>query len=157
MRVIDNEGNNLGLLSLKEALDRARERELDLIEISPTARPPVAKIMDYGKFQYQEQKKQKEAVKKIHTTEIKSMRIGLGTSQHDLEMKADKISKFLKQKDKVRIDLVLKGRAKYIDKNFIEERLHRILKLISEEYKISDGPKKGPSGINITIEHGKNK
>ncbi|MFH1956223.1 MAG: translation initiation factor IF-3, partial [Patescibacteria group bacterium] len=128
-----------------------------LIEIAPTAQPPVAKIMDYGKFQYQEQKKQKEAGKKMQTTEIKEIRIGLGTSEHDLEMKAKKIMEFLKEKNKVKIGLVLRGREKYLDKNFIEERLKRILNFITEDYKISDAPQKGPRGINIVIEHGKNK
>jgi len=157
LRVIDADGKNLGVLSTKNALSIAAGKELDLIEIVPNAQPPVAKIMDYGKFQYQEQKKQKEAVKKIQTTETKSVRIGLGTSQHDLELKAKKISEFLKEKNKVKIDLVLRGRAKYLDKDFINERLNRILNLITEDYKVSDGPKRGPAGINIIVEYGKNK
>lgn len=157
LRVIDADGKNLGVLSTKDALSIAAGKELDLIEIVPNAQPPVAKIMDYGKFQYQEQKKQKEAVKKIRTTETKSVRIGLGTSHHDLELKAKKISEFLKEKNKVKIDMVLRGRAKYLDKDFINERLNRILNLITEDYKVSDGPKRGPAGINIIVEYGKNK
>ncbi len=157
LRVIDANGENLGVLSAKDAMGIAAEKELDLIEIVPNAKPPVAKIMDYGKFQYQEQKKQKDAGKKIRATETKSMRIGLGTSQHDLELKAKKISEFLKEKNKVKVDMVLNGRAKYIDKDFINERLTRVLNLITEDYKVSDGPKKGPRGISIVIEYGKNK
>lgn len=157
MRVIDTNGENLGVLSTKDALAIAAGKELDLIEIVPNAKPPVAKIMDYGKFQYQEQKKQKDAGKKIRTTETKSIRIGLGTSQHDLELKAKKISEFLKEKSKVKVDMTLKGRAKYIDKNFINERLTRVLNLITEDYKVNDSPKKGPRGISIVIEYGKNK
>ena len=133
----------------------AKEKELDLIEISPGAKPPVAKIMDYGKFQYQEKKKIKEAGSKAHGTETKVIKVGLGTSQHDLEMKAKKISEFLKEKHRVKINLVLRGRAKYMDKDFINGRLNRVLKFVTENYKIADEPKKGPQGINMIIEFAK--
>ncbi len=141
------------MLKISEAITKAKELNLDLIEIAPTAIPPVAKIMDYGKFQYQEQKKHKGP--KTQVTETKGVRISLGTSQHDLELKAKKISKFLKDGHRVRIELILRGRAKYIDKNFIQERIDRLLSLISEAYKISSAPLKGPRGINLTIEKSK--
>ena len=152
MRVISDDGENLGVITTEEALKKAKEKELDLIEISPTAKPPVAKIMDYGKFHYQEQKKVKEAGKKAKTVEIKNIKIGIGTSEHDLELKAKKVSEFLKRGDRVKIDLVLRGRAKYLDKNFIEERLKRVLNFVSESHKIADGPRKGPRGISVIIE-----
>jgi len=152
LRVISDDGENLGVISTEEALKQAKEKELDLIEISPTAKPPVAKIMDYGKFLYQEQKKEKEAAKKSKTVEIKNIKIGIGTSEHDLELKAKKVSEFLKRGDRVKIDLVLRGRAKYLDKNFIEERLKRVLNFVSESHKIADGPRKGPRGISVIIE-----
>lgn len=141
---------------MEEALKKAKEKELDLIEISPTANPPVAKIMDYGKFQYQEQKKVRDAGKKAKTVDIKNIRIGIGTSEHDLELKAKKISEFLKEGNRVKIDLILKGRAKYLDKDFIRERLKRVLNLVSENHKIADGPKQGPKGISVIIETNKN-
>lgn len=130
----------------------AKEKELDLIEIVPGANPPVAKIMNYGKFQYQEKKKEKEASKKSHGSETKSIKIGIGTSQHDLELKAKKISEFLKEKNRVKIDLKLRGRAKYMDDKFKKERLERILEFVGEDYKVADGPKKAPAGISIIIE-----
>ncbi len=155
LRVISKDGENLGIISAAEALKIAQDSELDLIEISPTANPPVAKIMDYGKFLYQEQKKANEAKKKAHETETKAVQIGIGTSQHDLELKAKKASDFLKEGHRIKVSLILKGRAKYMDRGFIQERVDRILQLITEDYKITDGPKKGPRGIHLIIEKSK--
>ena len=151
MQVIDDEGKNLGVLKTAEALIIAKEKSLDLIEIAPTAKPPVAKITDYGKYQYQESKKERSA-KKVKETETKGVRVNIGTSSHDLELKAKKISEFLKQGHRVKVDLMLRGRAKYLDKGFINERVERILNFVSEEHKIADGPKKGPRGISLIIE-----
>ena len=123
-----------------------------MIEISPTAKPPVVKIMNYDKWRYQEEKKDRESRKKTHEVEIRGVRIGLGTSEQDLEMKAKKVAEFLETGDKVKIELMLKGRAKYLDQNFIKERLERILHFIPIEYKISSGPTKGPRGIMLIIE-----
>jgi len=153
MRVIDEEGNNLGVLKLEEALAVARERELDLIEVSPQAIPPVAKIMSYGKYQYLEQKKQKLA--KGHSTETKALQIKIGTGEHDLELKAKQASAFLKDGHRVKINLFLPGRTKYFDFNFLKERLGRILNLVTENYKISEEPKKSPKGLSVTIERAK--
>jgi translation initiation factor IF-3 len=130
----------------------AREKGLDLIEISPTATPPIAKIMDYGKYQYQEKKKAQGAAKKAREVEIKNIRLKIGTSQHDLEVKAKQASEFLKEGDRVKIDLILRGQAKYLDKNFLKERIGRILPLITENCKVVDGPKPGPIGISIIVE-----
>ncbi len=155
LRVISDDGQNLGIISVTEAMKIAKEKELDLIEISPTAKPPVAKIMDYGKFLYQENRKARETRKKAHETETKAIQIGTGTSQHDLELKAKKASKFLKEGNRIKVSLILKGRAKYMDRGFIDERINRVLKLITEDYKIADGPKKGPRGIHLIIERSK--
>lgn len=151
LRVISDDGDNFGVLKLEEALKIAKERGTDLLEISPTAIPPVAKIMDYGKFQYQEKKKIQQA-KKTHETEIKGIRINIGTGQHDLEMKSKKISEFLKDGHRVKVDLILKGRAKYLQQDFFKERMDRLLNLITEEFKIASGPQKGPRGISVVIE-----
>ncbi|MEW5907792.1 MAG: translation initiation factor IF-3 [Patescibacteria group bacterium] len=157
LMLIDENGKSLGILTAGEALKIAKEKELDLIEIAPTASPPVAKIMDYGKFRYQEQKKTRETTKKNQRTETKSIRVKIGTSQHDLELKAKKISAFLKEKNRVKIDLILRGRAKFLAENFLKERMERVLNLITEQYKIADGPQRTPSGISLVIEYGKNK
>ncbi len=130
------------------------KRELDLIEISPNAVPPVAKIMDYGKFQYQQNKKQKEIKSKSHITETKTVQIKIGTSQHDLELKAKNVSKWLREGHRVKIDLYLVGRTKYAEMSFKKERIERILNLITEEYRIASGPEKGMKGLTMTIERG---
>ena len=135
---------------LEEALRRANEAGLDLIEISPTATPPVAKIMDRGKFLYEEEKKRKQASKKRKEVEIKSVRIGIGTSQHDLEMRARQADEFLGEGDKVKVDLALRGREKYLDRKFLEERIERVLALITKPFERED-IKKGPRGLSLTI------
>ncbi len=152
LRVIGNDGENFGVISFKEALDKARDAGLDLIEISPKAEPPVAKIMDYGKFQYAENKKLKVAKTKAHTVEIKNIQVKVGTGDHDLELKAKKASVWLKEGNRIKIDLFLPGRTKYMDMKFLEERLARVLKLITEEYKVADPAKKSPKGLSIIIE-----
>lgn len=152
LRVITETSENFGVLSLSQALAKAHELGLDLIEISPTAIPPVAKIMDYGKFQYQQNKKQKEVKARTHTTETKSLQVKIGTSEHDLELKAKNASKWLKEGHRVKIDLFLSGRSKFTDMAFKKERLERILTLISEEYKIAGEPTKSPKGLTVMLE-----
>ena len=152
VRVITDDGQNLGVLSVTDALKKAQEMGLDLIEISPNATPPVAKIMDYGKFQYTEKKKQKDSKSKVQTIEIKSIQIKIGTDEHDLMMKAAKASAWLADGHRVKLNLFLSGRAKYLDQKFLKERIDRILKLITEEFKIAETPQKGPKGLTMTIE-----
>jgi translation initiation factor IF-3 len=155
MRVIGPDGENFGVLSRNEALDKAEELGYDLIEISPSAVPPIAKIMDFGKFQYELNKKQKEARSKSHVTETKTLQVKPGTGEHDLELKAKQASKWIKEGHRIKIDLFLKGRSKYMDFNFLKERIDRMLNLITEDFKIADPAKKSPKGITVVIEKGK--
>jgi translation initiation factor IF-3 len=152
LRVIAEDGVNLGILSLKDALEKASAAGLDLIEISPNAVPPIAKIMDYGKYQYNENKKQKTAKAKSHSVEIKNIQVKVGTGEHDLELKAKKTSEWLTEGNRIKIDLFLIGRSKYMDRKFLEERLERILKLITVEYKVTEAVQKSPKGLSILIE-----
>ena len=152
LRVIGADGANLGVLTLGEALRRAEEEELDLIEISPQAVPPVARIADYGKFQYELNKKQKVVKAKAHLTETKTTQIKIGTGEHDLMLKAKKVAAWLQEGHRAKIDLFLWGRYKYMEFNFLKERLERFLKLIPEEYKIAEEIKKSPKGLSVTIE-----
>ena len=152
LRIIGPTGENVGVLPLSEALRQATEAGLDLIEISPNAVPPIAKIMDYGKFQYAENKKIKAVKAKVHNSEVKEVQIKIGTGEHDLELKAGKVSEWLKDGNIIRIDLFLPGRSKYMDFKFLKERLDRILKFVSEEYKISQPPQKSPKGMSMVIE-----
>jgi len=148
--VIDQEGKNLGVLATEEALRLAREAGMDLIEISPAANPPVAKIMDRGKYFYEQEKKRRQAAKKQKNVEIKSVRIGIGTSLHDLELKARQADEFLKDGNKIKIDLALRGREKYLDRKFLEDRVERFLAIVSQNFQKED-IKKGPRGLSLTV------
>ncbi|MEK7091558.1 MAG: translation initiation factor IF-3 [Patescibacteria group bacterium] len=152
LRVIDETGKNLGVISLREALDLAEKADLDLIEISPMATPPIARIADYGKFQYEQTKKQKEIKSKAKDIETKSVQVKVGTGEHDLELKAKKASEWLSEGHRVKVDLFLPGRTKYMQETFLKERLGRILKLISIPYGIAEAIKKGPKGLTMVIE-----
>ncbi|MBU0612346.1 translation initiation factor IF-3 [Patescibacteria group bacterium] len=155
LRVLDSENKNLGILSIRDALELAQSKSLDLIEINPNSNPPIAKIMNFGKYQYEMSKKAKKAKASSRPTETKSIQIKIGTGDHDLELKAKTASKWLKEGHRIKIELFLSGRAKYMDEKFLKERLDRVLHLITEEYKISDSYKKGPKGLFITIEKAK--
>jgi len=152
LRVIGEEGENYGVLSRDEALAKAAEVELDLIEISPNANPPVAKIMEYGKYLYQEKKKQREHKAKSHATETKAIQIKIGTSEHSLGIKAKQASSWLTEGHRVKFELYLQGRAKYMEKGFLEERMKRFLKLLTVDYKVADEPRRGPKGLTMIIE-----
>src|SRR6185436_14718174 len=147
LRVITDDGENLGVITLAQALKEAQTRNLDLIEIYPTATPPFAKIMYYGKFQYDEKKKQKVAKSRTQTSDLKNIQVKIGTGEHDLELKAKKASEWLKDGHRVKIDLYLTGRSKFMDMNFLKERMERIFKLITTEYKIVSPPTKGLKGL----------
>ncbi len=150
--MVTADGENLGVISREEALRRAKEAGLDLIEISPNANPPVAKIIDYGKFHYDLKKKDKVVKVKAHITETKTIQVKIGTGEHDLMLKAKRASEWLKQGDRIKLDLFLPGRSKYMEPGFLRERMERMLKLITEQYKIADPPKKSPKGMTVVIE-----
>ena len=155
VRVIDPDGVNLGVLPIAEALEKARVYGLDLIEISPTAKPPITKIADFGKYKYEESKKQKETKKRAHTAEVKQIQVKIATGEHDLALKASKASEWLAEGNRVKVDLFLPGRSKYLDQNFLKERLNRVLRLLSVNYKVSEGPEKSPKGLSMIIERAK--
>jgi translation initiation factor IF-3 len=110
VRVIDPDGNQLGILSIAEALDKAEKFYLDLVEVAPNAKPPVCRIMDYGKYQYEQSKKEKESKKKQHTITVKEIRMRPKTDDHDLETKLRQARKFFEQKNKVKFSMIFKGR-----------------------------------------------
>jgi translation initiation factor IF-3 len=108
--------------------------------------------MDYGKFQYTEKKKVKTAKSRAQTSDLKNIQVKIGTGDHDLELKAKKASEWLKEGHRVKIDLFLTGRSKYMDFKFLKERLDRIFKLVTVEYRVAEEPKKGPKGLTTIIE-----
>lgn len=152
LRVIDQDGNNIGVISNEEAQRMARDAGLDLIEISASALPPIAKIMDYGKFQYDENKKQKASKATVKTVEIKSIQVKIGTGENDLNMKARRASEWLSEGHQVKAELFVSGRSKFLPEEFLNARLQKFLNLISVDYKVAVAIKRGPKGPVIVIE-----
>ncbi len=110
VRVIDSEGQQLGILSTADALKEAGRVGLDLVEVAPTSSPPVCRIMDYGKFRYQQSKKLQVAKKHAATVQLKEIRLRPKTEEHDLQVKLKHIRKFLEQSNKVKISMMFRGR-----------------------------------------------
>ncbi len=152
VRVLGPEGENLGVMATHDALKKAQEMGFDLIEVSPNANPPVCKITDYGKFKYEQNKKDKEVKSRAKVTETKEAQVKIGTSEHDMGIKAAKIASWLKEGHRVKIDLFLWGRYKYMEFEFLKERLERFLAVIPEGFKVADDIKKGPKGLSVAIE-----
>jgi translation initiation factor IF-3 len=152
LRVIDNEGNNYGVLPLDEALALAEKMNLDLLEISPMAVPPVAKLMEYGKFMYEQKKKAQKAKAGIKVSETKSIQVKVGTGDNDLALKARQASKWLAEGHRIKVELFLRGRSKFMEEKFLKERIERFLTLVTEKFKIAEDIKKVPKGMMMTIE-----
>ncbi len=112
VRVIDTDGSQLGIMPTSKALTIAAEKKLDLVNIAPSAKPPVCKILDYGKYRYELQKKEKEARKKQKITQVKEIRVSTFIEGHDLQVKAKNAAKFLQDGDKVKVSLRFRGREK---------------------------------------------
>jgi translation initiation factor IF-3 len=125
---------------LKKALDLAAEEELDLVEVAPGANPPVCKIMDYGKFKYQQSKRVQEAKKKQTVIQVKEVKVRPKTDEHDLQVKIRHIRRFLGQKDKAKVTIVFRGREiAYTDQGM--KILERIEEDLKEEAVIEQHPK----------------
>ncbi len=152
LRVIGAEGENLGVLKLSEALEAAKRAGLDLIEISPSAVPPVAKITDYGKFEYERSKKEKVAKAKVKVSETKEIQIKVGTGDNDMLLKAKKAAEWLAEGHRVRAELFLKGRYKGMGEEFLKERLEKFLLRIPYAYKVAEPITRSPKGFAGVIE-----
>lgn len=140
LRVIGTDGKQLGILKLAEALEKARDEELDLVEIAPTAKPPVAKIVELGKFRYQEEKKLKKEKKKSKASELKEIRLSPFIADHDFENRIDRISEFLDEKNKVRVVVVFMGRQ-LDSKKFGYEVLGKVTKRLEGRIAVDMEPK----------------
>jgi len=140
VRLIDEEGEMQGVMSTRDALMRAFSVGLDLLEISPTAVPPVVKILDYGKFKYEQQKKKNEARKKQKVIEIKEVKVRPGTGEHDFQTKLKAIHSFLDEGDKVKISLRFKGREMAHQELGIK-MLERIRQEVEEKAKVEQMPR----------------
>lgn len=141
-------------MSSSEALRLARERELDLIEIAPNAKPPVAKLMDYGKYRYHQKKLERKNRAKSKKNEVKGVRLGIKTDIHDLDVKKERVLLFLKKDFKVSLEVFLRGREKmYFDRarTFLEDFIKSLGTPIAFEQEI----KRTPNGFNTVIKNAK--
>jgi translation initiation factor IF-3 len=152
LRVIGKDGENLGVLSFSDAYKAAQDAGLDLIEISPNAVPPVAKVMDYGKFQYELKKRESQARAKAKVSETKEVQIKVGTGENDMRLKAKKAAEWLEEGHRVKAELFLKGRYKGMDEKFLKARLEKFLLLIPYAYKVAEPIAKSPKGFAGIIE-----
>lgn len=111
VRLIDDEGNQVGIIQTRDALEMARERGLDLVEVAPNAVPPVCRLMDYGKFRYEQSRKERDSRKTQHVIRLKEVRIEPKIGDHDLETKGRQAAKFLDGGDKVKLSVLFRGRS----------------------------------------------
>ncbi|OGY64137.1 MAG: translation initiation factor IF-3 [Candidatus Harrisonbacteria bacterium RIFCSPLOWO2_02_FULL_41_11] len=148
--VIDEAGEKVGVLPLAEALALAKEKGLDLIEVAPMANPPVAKIMNFDKYRYQEIKKQKKQRAQQKVQELKQVRISGRSAQHDLEVKAKRVDEFLNEGNLVEIQLTLKGREK-AHKDWAKQKLLDFIKMINPEHKVILEPRYGGRGFSMQV------
>lgn len=140
LRVISNDGKQIGIVSREEALRLSEEKNLDLVLISPHAKPAVAKLMDYGKYRYEIQKREKEAKKKQKITQVKEIRLSTFIEDHDVQVKANTASKFLRDGDKVKVSLRFRGRERdYTSRGF--EVMNKFADAVSEVAVIEKKPK----------------
>ena len=140
VRLIGPDGKQIGIMSISEALRHAEDYGLDLVEVAPTANPPVCKIMDFGEFLYQEAKKAKEAKKRQKQIEIKEIKLSPKTDKHDLEVKIKHILRFLEDKNKVKIRIVFKGRE-ILHPEMANRVLQPIFEAVKEKAQIENPPK----------------
>ena len=140
VRVIDPDGNQIGIIPTYKAIAAANDFGLDLVEISPNATPPVCKIMDYGRYKYETTKKKQEAKKKQTTFQLKEIKIRPKTGEHDLNTKINHIKKFLDRKDKVKVTVIFRGREITLT-NLGREALGKIVKETEEVAIVEQPPK----------------
>jgi len=148
VRLIDEDGTMVGITSTYEAIKMAREKELDLVEVSPKAVPPVARIMDYGKFKYQTAKRAAEAKKKQTIIQVKEMKLGLKIEEHDLEFKLKHLRDFLSEGDKVKITIMFRGRE-VLHRDKGEQLAVKVIDALKDVSDVEQKPKF--DGRNIII------
>jgi translation initiation factor IF-3 len=141
LRVVDADGSQLGVISREQALEVARERELDLVLVSEKADPPVCRIMDYGKYKFEQEKKAKEAKKKAHQTEVKEVKMRYKIDSHDYQVRIGQAVRFLKSGDKVKCTVIFRGRE-IQHTALAEQLLMRMAKDLEENAEIQQPPKR---------------
>ena len=148
VRLIDEDGSMLGVMTTYDAIKIARERELDLVEVSPKATPPVARIMDYGKFKYQTAKRAQEAKKKQTIIQVKEMKLGLKIEEHDFQFKMKHLRDFLGEGDKVKLIIMFRGRE-VLHRDKGEQLATKVMEALKDVGDVEQRPKF--DGRNIII------
>ena len=141
LRVVDSDGKQLGVIDRLKALEIAVERELDLVLVSEKANPPVCRIMDYGKYKFEQEKKAKEARKKSHQTEVKEVKMRYKIDKHDYDVRIGQATKFLKSGDKVKCTVIFRGRE-IQHSNLAETLLLRMANDLEEQSEVQQKPKR---------------
>jgi translation initiation factor IF-3 len=150
IRVIDDEGNQVGIMPPFEALKQAREKNLDLVEISPTAQPPVCRIMDYGKFLYQQEKKEREARKHQKVIVVKEVKFRINVDEHDYQTKKNHVLRFLDEGDKVKATIFFRGRE-MTRTSLGRAVLERLLKDVSEKAIVEFRPRQEGNTLHAIL------
>lgn len=149
--MVDQTGKQLGVLTRQDALEAAKNAGLDLVEISPNASPPVAKVIDWGKYQYQKIKEQQKARTRNKANELKQMRFGLKIGSNDFEIKLRKVRKFLEEGHKVRIVIVFKGREMAHKELGFEMMNNKVIQTIAEEVVVEQPPQMAGRNLSIVV------
>ena len=150
VRLIDDEGNQVGVVSVDEALQRAREKGLDLVEVAATSRPIVCKIMDYGRFRYEQEKKAREAKKQQHQVDLKEVKYRPNINIHDFETKTRKAREFLEQGKHVKVTIMFRMREMRRPENGFE-LLRRVHESLQDVAKMEREPSKELEGRDLTM------
>lgn len=150
VRVINENEEQVGIMALEKALALAKEQELDLVEVAPNARPPVCKILDFGKFLYHQQKLEQKHKKAQKQAEVKAIRLSIRTDTHDLEVKANKAKEFLGERNLVKVQLMMRGRENaHVD--LARDKMKKFVEMIGEAGKLEEFPKKQGNSLIMII------
>lgn len=140
VRLVDNEGKQLGIVPLRDALRMAEERNLDLVEVAPNAKPPVCRIMDYGKYKYEQSKREKEVRKKQKVINIKEIKLRPGIEEHDFQVKARSVVRFLQDGDKVKVTIMFRGRQ-IVHTDLGQDLLYKLAEQVKDHAVVERQPK----------------
>ncbi|MFC1647396.1 translation initiation factor IF-3 [Patescibacteria group bacterium] len=148
VRLIDDEGGQLGIMATEKALGMAKGKDIDLVEVSPNANPPVCKLMDFGKYRYKQKKIDQKHKKMQKQSEVKGVRVGFRTDDHDMEVKRKQAEKFLKARNIVKVSLIFRGRElAHVD--LAMEKLKKFAETLEEIAQVEEGPKR--QGNNLIM------
>lgn len=152
VRVIDDEGKQLGIMNIFEAIDLAKSKGLDLIQVTEKVDPPICKLANYGKYLYSQQKKDRKIRKNTKETKLKEVQLGFNISPHDIEVRAKQAEKFLKEGDKVKVNLPLRGREKAMG-DFAKKKMEGFIEIMNNilEIKVEKEIKREPRGFSMII------